>query len=239
MLQQRIKNIEKDNLYKNLKEAYGRVEGITALRERNKISSEIHDTVGHTLTTVLVELEAAKRLMSNDIEKSKEKLNLAQGQVRRGLNDIRSSVRVLEKGEEILGFFKSLEVLLDNTEKHSEVEIKRDMDETLNIPKEQGEVIFSALMEGLSNGIRHGKSTAFFFSLSTDFDKLYFLLRDNGHGASVISPGFGLRAMRARVEEFMGELELKSNTGDGFSLEITFPLTKNIKVNNYNEVQNG
>ena len=222
-----IKNIEKDNLYKNLREAYSKVESITALRERNKIAAEIHDTVGHTLTTVLVELEASKRLMSRDIDRSKEKLSLAQEQVRKGLNDIRSSVRILERGEDILDFFNSLEALIEDTEKHSEITVKRSIDTDIKIPnKDIQEIIFSALMEGLSNGIRHGKSTAFFFKLSSDKDKIYFLLQDNGTGATVISPGFGLRAMRARVEEVNGTLETTSIFDEGFCLYITFNLKK-------------
>jgi signal transduction histidine kinase len=222
-----IKNIEKDNLYKNLREAYSKVESITALRERNKIAAEIHDTVGHTLTTVLVELEASKRLMSRDIDRSKEKLSLAQEQVRKGLNDIRSSVRILERGEDILDFFNSLEALIEDTEKHSEVIVKRSIDKDICIPdKDIQEIIFSALMEGLSNGIRHGKSTAFFFKLSSDKDKIYFFLQDNGTGATVISPGFGLRAMRARVEEVNGTLETTSISDEGFCLYITFNVKK-------------
>jgi signal transduction histidine kinase len=227
-----IQNIEKDNLYENLKEAYSKIEGITRLRERNKIAAEIHDTVGHTLTTVLVEIEAAKRLMTKDAEASKEKLELAQGQVRKGLNDIRGSVRVLEKGEELLSFNESMEALIEDTEKHSEVVIQRSIDNRIRVPKDLEEVMFSALMEGLSNGIRHGKSTAFLFKLSMDEElkKIIFLLQDNGRGASIISPGFGLRAMRARVREFDGELEIKSDQGDGFSLEIVFSVIGNVTI---------
>lgn len=218
-----IKNIEKDNLYMNLKEAYTKVEAITALRERNKIAAEIHDTVGHTLTTVLVELEASKRLMNKDIERAAEKLNLAQGQVRKGLNDIRSSVRILERGDNLLDFFGSIEVLMQDTEKHSEVIIKANIDRSINIPKNYQEILFAALMEGLSNGIRHGNSTAFLFELTSDGDRFHFSLQDNGKGASVICPGFGLRAMKSRVEELKGTLETLSIDGEGFSLNISLP----------------
>lgn len=219
-----IRNIEKDNLYRNLKEAYSKVETITALRERNKIAAEIHDTVGHTLTTVLVELEASKRLMNKDKDLALEKMNLAQNQVRKGLNDIRGSVRVLERGEDILDFYDSLEALIEDTEQHSEVVIKTSIDKDIKMNYDMGKMIFSALMEGLSNGIRHGRSTAFFFKLSHDDNKIYFSLQDNGKGTAVISPGFGLRAMRTRVEELKGTLDATSEEGQGFNLDITFPL---------------
>lgn len=219
-----IKNIEKDNLYNNLNEAYKKVENITSLRERNRIAAEIHDTVGHTLTTVLVELEASKRLMKKDTEKSCEKLELAQEQVRKGLNSIRSSVRVIEKGENILDFFNSLEALIKDTEKHCEVTIIRNIDKSLMIPKNIQKIIYSALIEGISNGIRHGRSTAFIFKLYSDKNKICFYLANNGKASSVISPGFGLRTMRSRVEEFNGTLETLSADGEGFTLLITFPM---------------
>lgn len=221
-----IKNIDKDNLYRNLKEAYSKVESITILRERNKIASEIHDTVGHTLTTVLIELEASRRLINKDTSLALEKLNLAQEQIRKGLNDIRSSVRILERGEDILDFFQSLEALIGDTEKHSDVVVKRSIDKSIKLSKNAQEIIFAALMEGLSNGLRHGKGTAFIFKLYHKDDKLYFSLQDNGIGTSVVSPGFGLRAMRTRVEELSGKFDIYSEVGQGFSLDITFPLIK-------------
>lgn len=221
-----VQNIEKENLNRNLKEAYSKVENITTLRERNRIAAEIHDTVGHTLTTVLVELEASKRLMNKDKDKALEKLNIAQEQVRKGLNSIRSSVRIIEKGDNILDFSDSIEALVENEEKHSDVVIKTYIDKNIKICKKAQEVIFSALIEGLTNGIRHGKSTAFLFRLYEKEDRLYFSLQDNGKGSGVISPGFGLRAMRNRVEELKGNLDITSVEGEGFNLDIWLPLNE-------------
>lgn len=221
-----IKNLEKDILYLNLKEAYRKIEEVTKLRERNKIAAQIHDTVGHTLTTVLVELEASKRLMVKDIEKSKEKLSLAQEQVRKGLKEIRSSVRIIEKGEELLDFMSSIEALIQDTIKHSEVIINKEIQEGIYIPKEVEEVLFFSLMEGLSNGIRHGKATVFIFKLRYDLNRISFSLEDNGKGSSLISQGFGLRAMASRVEDINGNLVFSSNPLEGFKLEITIPIKK-------------
>jgi signal transduction histidine kinase len=219
-----VKKLEKDAIYNNLKEAYEKVELMTALKERNKIAREIHDTVGHTLTTVLVEIEAAKRLVKRDSGLSIEKLNLAQEQIRKGINDIRNSVRILERGEEIKDFYPSVETLIKDTEKHSGVVIRSQVDNTINISKPAQKIILSALLEGLTNGIRHGNSTAFLFKLNRAEDKLHFSLEDNGQGASVINPGFGLRAMRDRVFELGGTFEAVSKVSEGFSIYITLPL---------------
>jgi signal transduction histidine kinase len=224
LMETTIKKLEKDIIYNNLKEAYEKVEMITAYKERNKIAREIHDTVGHTLTTVLVELEAAKRLMSKDLALAQEKLSLAQGQVRKGLNDIRGSVRVLEKGDEIKDFYPAVEALIKDTEQHSGVIIKAQLDTSIQIPKAAQKVIFSALLEGLANGIRHGRSTAFLLKLYSSAGRVFFSLEDNGQGTSTFSLGFGLRAMRDRVFELGGTFEAQSKPSEGFSLYLSFPV---------------
>jgi signal transduction histidine kinase len=221
-----VEKLEKDCIYVNLKEAYEKLEMMTILKERNKIAREIHDTVGHTLTTVLVEIEASKRLMKGDLDLSLEKLCLAQDQVRKGLNDIRASVRVLEKGNELLEFYPSLEAVIKDTQLHSEVTIKSEIDSSLSLTREAQKVIISSLLEGLTNGIRHGKSTAFLFKLVKKEDKVCFSLEDNGQGSGTLNYGFGLRAMRDRVYDLEGSFDINSDVQEGLELLITIPYAK-------------
>jgi len=219
-----IKKLEKDTMYNELKSAYDKVEEMTAIKERNRIAREIHDTVGHTLTTVLVEMEACKRLIDKKPEIAKEKLNLAQGQVRKGLNSIRGSVRVLEKGEEIMDFYADIKSIINETEKHSEVVIKSQIDHSIKLTKIQEKVILSAFLEGLTNGIRHGKSSAFLFKLYLYKNQIKFSLEDNGEGTDVFVPGFGIRAMMERVNELKGKIHINSKAGEGFGIYIDFPM---------------
>ncbi|MFL0249292.1 sensor histidine kinase [Clostridium neuense] len=219
-----IKKLEKDTMYNELKSAYDRVEEMTALKERNRIAREIHDTVGHTLTTVLVEMEACKRLIDKKPELAREKLNLAEGQVRKGLNSIRASVRVLESGEDIMDFYSDIKSIINETEKHSEVIIKAQIDDNINLTKAQEKVILSALLEGLTNGIKHGKSTAFLFKLYIGGYEIRFSLEDNGRGTDIFVPGFGIRAMMERVKELKGKLNISSKSNEGFGIYINFPM---------------
>ncbi|MBZ9607041.1 histidine kinase [Clostridium estertheticum] len=221
-----MEKLEKECIYMNLKDAYEKLEMMTIIKERNKIAREIHDTVGHTLTTVLVEIEASKRLMKVNSNLSKEKLCLAQSQVRKGLNDIRTSVRVLEKGDELLEVYPSLEALIKDTQLHSGVVIKTEIDSSLNLNKQAKNVILSSLLEGLTNGIRHGKSNAFLFKLIKKDDKVCFSLEDNGEGAGTLNYGFGLRAMRDRVYDLEGSFDINSDVQEGLELLITLSYSK-------------
>lgn len=202
------------------------LEELTALKERNRIAREIHDTVGHTLTTVLIEIEAGKRLISKKSEVALEKLDLAQEQVRKGLNDIRQSVRTLQEGSNILSLIPSIQSLIKDTEKHAGIKIDFKYDSGLLISEQQEKVIFSALQEGITNGIRHGNSTSFVFSLTEENAYIRFCLSDNGCGCDDVSMGFGLTAMKERVSELGGILDINSHKGAGLCLKISIPIEK-------------
>lgn len=216
-----VSKLEIESLYAELKTAYEKAEDSATQAERNRIAREIHDTVGHTLTTVLVELEAAGKLMAVDARRAGQKLALAQEQVRKGLGDIRRSVRMLEDRREIPDFFESVDALLNGCEQNWGVAVKSEIDRSLKISDEAGRVIYACLQEGLTNGKRHGKSTAFVIKLIRREGRVLLSIEDNGSGASAVKPGFGLRAMRDRVEAAGGTLHIETGEGEGFSLYAT------------------
>ena len=224
MYELKIKSKELENTYLKLKETSQELEEFTIMAERNRIAREIHDTVGHTLTTVLMELEAGERLTEVDIPLSKEKIGLAKEQVRRGLQDIRESVRTLQAGRELMGFVPSLKLLIEETTKHGSVYFNYDIKEIPKLSSSQEKAIYRALQEGITNGIRHGKSTAFVFILEYVNSNVHFMLQDNGKGSDTIIKGFGLTAMEARVKESGGIFMVHSEPGEGFQINITLPL---------------
>jgi len=217
--------------YDKLKHSSEELEELTIMEERTRIAREIHDTVGHTLTTVLVEIEAGKRLIGKKDDVAKEKLELAQGQVRKGLNSIRSSVRVLKKGEDVLDIVPSLISLIEETELHTEVNIAKNIDENLSIPDVIGKTLYRFLQEGLTNGIKHGKATDFVFNLNRQGEVIKFYLCDNGCGNNEIIDGFGLSTMRERVEKLDGDLEIITNKDQGFCIKINIPCLKQEDLN--------
>jgi signal transduction histidine kinase len=196
---------------------------MAVLGERNKIAREIHDTVGHTLTTVLIEMEAGVRLIKKNPEIAVEKINLAKSQVRKGLRDMRESVSVLNSGREILGLYSSIKLLLDETAKIGEIIINYEISDIPNLSIAQSKALYRALQEGLTNGIKHGRSTAFVFKLICDNEGVNFLLEDNGSGCERIIPGFGLSAMAQRVKESGGIFNISSERNEGCRINIRIP----------------
>jgi signal transduction histidine kinase len=230
-LKKKTKQLE--DSYIKLRDNTRDIEEITILKERNKIAREIHDTMGHTLTSVLIELEAGERLLKNDQDLAIQKIYLAKEQVRKGLSNLRESVGVLNKGKEILGFVSSLKLLLEETAFHGDIYVKYEIEELPKLSEIQESALYRALQEGLTNGIKHGKSTAFIFILKCEHGHLSFQLRDNGIGSDKIIFGFGLSAMELRIREVGGTLNIDSFFGEGCTIIISIPLVGREVCNEY------
>jgi signal transduction histidine kinase len=229
MYKLQIKTKELENTNQKLKETTMELEDLTVLRERNRIAREIHDTVGHTLTTVLLELEAGKRLIPLDPATAAVKVNLAKTQVRKGLNDLRKSVETLKSGDEMLDLIPAVKLLIHETMLHGDIHIKYTISNLPPLPLLQKKTLFRALQEGLTNGIRHGKSTAFVFNLECNGKLIEFFLQDNGTGAEQIVPGFGLSTMNERVKELGGIFSIHTKPGEGCLIRVSLPLKEDLK----------
>lgn len=224
-----VREIELKTAYNDLNKAYRNLEEMSVLKERNRIAREIHDTVGHTITTVIVEMEAGRMLAEKDTALALVKYEMAHEQASKSLEELRKSVRLLSGENHPMNLRDSVLDILEETQIHMGINIKYFVDVPEDVDFKLSGLIIRALKEGIANGIRHGKSTAFFFKLLNENHKLYFLLQDNGSGCDVINPGFGTDNMKKSVEESGGEIEFKSEAGEGFEIEFRLPLINKVE----------
>ncbi|MDF2670600.1 MAG: sensor histidine kinase [Paenibacillus sp.] len=234
----RTKELEKANqsLEASVRETAETLAEVSVLEERNRIAHEIHDVVGHTLTAAIVQLEASKKLAGHDLTKSVEKLDVINNLVRKGMEDIRRSVRLLKDEGEMFDLYAALEDLIRDTELTMGVDIDAHIAALPPLPWLTQRVIYHALQEGLTNGIRHGNCSSFTFSLLRDEQRVRFLLINDGTSFGSAKPGFGLTTMMERIHLLGGTVHVRANREDdgdladltaseaGCRLEITLPL---------------
>jgi signal transduction histidine kinase len=146
----------------------------------------------------------------------------------RGLNDVRSSVHVLRENFPDHCFIPELIRLIDDTKKQTNVDIAYTIDTTTpDLTPIIELTIYRALQEGLTNGIRHGLSTYFHFSLTYHEEVLRFVLSDNGHPPLEIVYGYGLNAMKERVEDVGGTFSIRNHgASGGVTLDIAIPFNR-------------
>jgi signal transduction histidine kinase len=197
------------------------------LRAREALMRELHDKLGHLLTTALIGAQAAEVLMDRDAQAAKARLGLAAEQIRQAMQALR---RVITGGslldEEDQGFTQRLKLLISEAETHAGVVIRNDLDAqdaaALDaLPAQVRVFIYNALTEGLTNGTRHGAARAFDFSLAHTADGWTFALRDDGRGFGELRPGYGLTKMRRDAERMGGTLQIDGS--QGCSLAVCLP----------------
>lgn len=204
---------------KELEKAYSVVAEVSALEERQRIAREMHDTVGHSLTTVIMQTEAAKRMMESSPKEAESKLVSANLRARQALEEIRSSVHLLSGGNTRQTLKAELTRIIHESMDGTGITIRFDV-EDMETPVDTARFLCNTLKEGISNGLRHGNATAFWFELKKEDGKISFLLSDNGKGADgEISMGFGLTTMRQRAEALGGKATFFSDE-EGFEIRI-------------------
>ena len=219
------KNAELNESNAKLQTAYLELQEMTALEERQRIAKEIHDTAGHSITTVIMQTEAAKLVMDSDPEDAKRKIAAANLQAKHALEELRESVHLLsgmQAGQTLKEML--MQVIHDSTD-GTGIVIRSDIDD-ITLWDAQQRFVSNTLKEGISNGLRHGAATAFYFELKASDGVVNFLLTDNGKGmeASELREGFGLSTMRSRVESFGGQIRFETEPDEGFEIHMTLPL---------------
>lgn len=209
-------------LERSMRETSAALAEVSVYEERNRIAQEIHDIVGHTLTSTILQIEAGKRLMQKDPEGAAVRLKEAQDLVRHSLNEIRGSVHML-KQDKYADLGQMLSQLIRDAERNTGVVIHADIHEMPELSAAYKKTLYHALQEGLTNGLKHGGSTEFSFRLELVHSSLQFRLEDHGAGSSQIIMGFGLRTMKERVEQLDGSLAIDSQPGQGCLLSIDLP----------------
>ncbi len=213
-----------------LQKAYDSLAEVTVLEERQRIAKEIHDTAGHSMTTVIMQTEAAKLVIEKNPEDAKRKIIAANLQAKHALEELRESVHVLS-GNTVRGTLKQelLGVIEDSTD-GTGITVRYEIEEIVTTPAKE-RFFCNALKEGIANGIRHGGATAFWVELKRKGEWVELLVSDNGRGAVMqeLKKGFGLSAMSESAERFGGSLRVASEEQDGFELVATLPLDSNVK----------
>lgn len=202
-----------------LKDAYEELTQTKVFEERNRIAREIHDTAGHSMTTVIMQTEAAKLLIDENPEEAKNRIISANVQARNALEQMRESVHLLAGRVQTKPLKDEVEEIIASTIDGTDVKARYDLDDVQ--PSAEGyRFIVNSVKELLSNGIRHGKATAFYVELKGG-DEISLLVSDNGTGVSgEVTEGFGLRGMRENAEKLGGSCEFTSEDGEGFEAVI-------------------
>ena len=198
------------------------MERMAQMRERNRLAREIHDTLGHTLTGIIMGTDAGLALFDVAPEESKKRMQVVAQSARDGLTDVRRSIKALRPDAlERSTLAQALEGLVENFRLTTSSQIAYFQEiEELKLDPDEEDVLYRVVQEGLTNAVRHGRAERIEIRISRTGDAVTVSVRDNGTGCGALEEGFGLRHMRERLEMLGGTLaygNLDPEAEDGYT----------------------
>ncbi|MFK0524028.1 sensor histidine kinase [Paenibacillus illinoisensis] len=189
------------------------IEKMTLLEERNRMSKELHDTLGHSFISIIMSLDASIALMDRKPSEVKERLIRLRALAEQNLDEMRNIVHEIGEEEESnlvrqveahvasfrehTGIILTLNVL--GTEQHTHFEVRQ--------------AILRVIQESITNALKHGKATQLNLELQFSEFVLQLIVRNNGKPIEQLEYGFGLTTMKHRVERLGGSMFVSSEVG--------------------------
>lgn len=196
--------------------------------QRERISRELHDRVGHSIAVVHQSLELHKALKGRDPEAAEARLALARRTAKEALDSTRGLSTDLRRQETESGLEPALRDLLDTVVPPG-VELKLSFrgDETTLPPRLHGQ-LFLILREAVRNAVAHSGCGRLTVGVEVTPRAVSAHVEDDGAGLGPQTPGrgegLGLGIMRERASLFGGTLTLSSSAGEGTRVEVWLPL---------------
>ena len=222
------KNAELHEANVKLQEYSETIKRMTEIEERNRLAREIHDTLGHALTGIVVSADAGKILFDAAPEEAKARFDVIGQTARQGLEDVRRSIRALRPDAlESHDLESALEKMIENFRETTGADIRYEQEAgKLLLAQDEEVTVYRIVQEGMTNAIRHGKATQINLIIDRKDRNLRVRIFDNGVGMQGKKTGFGLNYMEERVELLKGSLRYgnREDGSRGFFLEAEIPV---------------
>lgn len=210
-----------EKAYLKLIEVSKEREQLAAVEERSRIARELHDALAHSLTAIIVSLEAGKKLFDKDPKKVLVEIAKSQEQARKGLDEVRLTVKALRPGDlDNMDFTAAIKGLARDFS-GSGIDIIFKIDEELDLPPSLEANLYRIIQESLTNSIRHGEANLIEVRLKSNEKILVLEIEDNGKGCEEFNEGHGLQGIRERTAVLGGRVSFSSRGTGGFMVNLT------------------
>lgn len=211
-----------------LKEYSEEIGHLTTLSERNKIARDLHDTLGHELTGLIMQMEMASRLMDQDLTKGQAILEEAKTSARGSLSQVRAIVDTLKSDEEKEWTQNSIKELIDHFSEMTDVRINYESSGDGTVNPDISLTLYRLIQESLTNAVRHGRASKINIHIDYRPGEVAFEIHDNGKGCLDLCYGNGLSGMMERISALHGNLTFDGTKG--FRIQGSIPIPSGTAV---------
>ena len=213
-----------------LQEYAARVEALAAEEERNRISRDLHDALGHRLVTSIVLIENLPHLLcENRTQHAISAVDDVSEQLHKGLEELRATVHALRAAKiASANLAQRLMRLTDDFEARHNVGVRMQLPDALppSLSDDQSTAIYRVVQETLTNASKHAHAQNVFLTLKHAANELILTVRNDGRDFAPHndSATYGLQGMSERAALLGGTLAVKRPDEGGALVTLTIPL---------------
>lgn len=207
------------------------IERLTLAEERNRLSRDLHDTVGHTFTTTIMGMDAVYYLIDQSPQEAKNNLRELLHVTRDGLDEVRQHIHQIASDKDKQSLAPTLEQIGSEFALHTGTQVDLDTVGAEYPVSEQVRLTFiRCLQESLTNAKKHGRASRVKIELAFEPEMIHLRIADNGTGAAALTMGFGLQTMTERMANLNGTLQISSSPSGGTVIECTVPIMQQVMM---------
>lgn len=219
-LHHQINDLEKN---KEVMEQYmGSMRELYTLRERNRLSRELHDSVGHSLSTIIIQLGAISSIAKEKAPEIAEMSEALRDFSSRSMKQVRE--QLAEMKPELFNrnqLFIAIDEMMVDYRKNTNIDVNFGISEQKWLLSEKQELLlYRIIQEFLSNTAKYAQATRINIFLHFNEEDLILTLKDNGQGAEKVVPHLGLLSVEERIKELKGDVKVNTSPGNGFHMQV-------------------
>ncbi|BAY78070.1 integral membrane sensor signal transduction histidine kinase [Nostoc linckia NIES-25] len=202
------------------------IEDLAAVQERNRIAREIHDSLGHALTALNVQIQTAIRLWSVNPVSAESFLTQAQRLGEMAMKEVRQSVRALREDVPDRPLEDAIASLVEDFRQGTGLSPSTKINLRVIVPLPVVRTVYRIVQEALTNICKYAQATEVKIEIVGSNDTINLRIEDNGRGFDLNDTitGFGIQGMRERVAALEGYFHLETQPGCGCRITVELPL---------------
>jgi signal transduction histidine kinase len=218
-----------------LKAAHQKEKELAIAEERMRLARDIHDGLGHHLTVLSIQLQAAEKLVERNPQAAAEALRVSRSEVQAALEDVRHSVGMMRQpAAESQPLVEMIGSLVHDFGEHTGFHPEFDLSGTpIPLSPFAEQTLFRTVQESLTNIQKHARAVKQIrVKLAYSNEAIHLAVSDDGEllpDAPSAQSGYGLKGLRERVDQLGGQFCCGPDSSHGFQVDVNIPLREVVR----------
>ena len=213
-----------------LKAAHQKEKELAIAEERMRLARDIHDGLGHHLTVLSIQLQAAEKLVERNPPAAAEALRVSRREAQAALDEVRHSVGVMRQPPaESQPLVEMIASLVHDFDEHTGLQSVFEHTGTpIELSPFADQTLYRTVQESLTNIQKHARAVKHIqVKLVYSVEAIRLVVSDDGQpleAAASAQTGYGLKGLRERIDQLGGDFCCGPLASNGFQVDVSIPL---------------